>query len=235
MAKRINELVNDMRERNNPLMDAAREATAPRYGKGNIDLTDRPILYNSDGSYSTVDSFSTNIDGREMLLPTIGRGQYGEPVRWTEDEAVQHYMDTGEHLGSFRTPAEADRYAQWLHNSQADYYADAAQRGMGRIMPGSRDYLDMIDTASRDAEDRHQASLAQSKAKWDAFAARTPTDTPTPAVLTPDTVYFGPYADEVSELRRLRRKESMIEISGPEIWRIAELEHILGEAGITVV
>ena len=100
----------------------AAQPTRQKYGLGNIDLTDRPIYHNQDGSYSTVDSFSTNIDGREVLLPTIGRDAQGNAVRWTEDEAIQNYLKTGENLGVFKTPQQANIYARWLHNQQADYY-----------------------------------------------------------------------------------------------------------------
>src|SRR6186713_2221295 len=38
---------------------------------GNIDLKNRPVVRNADGTISTVASFSTNIDGQEVLLPTV--------------------------------------------------------------------------------------------------------------------------------------------------------------------
>jgi hypothetical protein len=40
----------------------------------------------------------------------------------SDKEAVRHYQQTGEHLGIFRTPAEADAYAQRLHEQQAAEY-----------------------------------------------------------------------------------------------------------------
>lgn len=97
----------------------------PKYlglNKGNIDLTERPVLFNGDGSISTVDSASYNIDGKEVLLPTIGRNSKGMPKRMTDDEAVEHYRSTGQHLGKFDTPEEADRYADKLHRQQDAYY-----------------------------------------------------------------------------------------------------------------
>lgn len=88
-----------------------------RYGAGNIDLNNRIKVPNVDGSYSTEDSFSVNIDGKEVLLPQIVNGK-----RVTQDQAIQHYLKTGEHLGKFNTPEEADTYAQQLHLRQDRRY-----------------------------------------------------------------------------------------------------------------
>lgn len=41
----------------------------------------------------------------------------------TDDEAIKRYRETGEHLGKFRSPAEADKYAESLHEGQASEYA----------------------------------------------------------------------------------------------------------------
>lgn len=90
---------------------------------GNIDLHSRPVVHNDDGTYSTVRSMSFNDgDGREVLIPTIGpRGE-----TWTDEEAIQHYRETGENLGVFETPEAATAYAQRLHEDQAQEYADDA-------------------------------------------------------------------------------------------------------------
>src|SRR5690242_21613003 len=40
----------------------------------------------------------------------------------SNEDAIKQYKDTGEHLGIFNTPEEADRYGEMLHNSQADIY-----------------------------------------------------------------------------------------------------------------
>lgn len=39
-----------------------------------------------------------------------------------DDEAIDHYYETGEYLGMFDTPEEADEYAEMLHNRQDWYY-----------------------------------------------------------------------------------------------------------------
>ena len=86
-------------------------------GMGNIDLNSRAVVKNPDGSISTEKSFSTNINGKEVLLPTIVNGK-----EVSEKEAINHYYKTGEHLGKFDTPEQADKYAQALHERQDWYY-----------------------------------------------------------------------------------------------------------------
>lgn len=86
--------------------------------KGNIDIHNRPVVKNSDGSISTVRSMSTNIDGREVLIPTVS--DYGRIM--SDDEAIDNFMRTGKHLGMFDNPDDATAYAESLHNQQADEY-----------------------------------------------------------------------------------------------------------------
>ena len=91
-------------------------------GKGNIDLYNRPQYRQPDGKVSTVNSISIGTDEGEVLIPTIGRDAKGRPVQWTDEEAIDNYYKTGQHLGKFRTPEEADRYADRLHRQQEAYY-----------------------------------------------------------------------------------------------------------------
>lgn len=90
---------------------------------GNIDLSSRPIVKNSDGTISTVRSFSTNIDGREVLLPTVTDD--GKIV--SEKEAVQRFFKTHKHLGIFDTPENATTAAKAIHEDQARRYLKPAQ------------------------------------------------------------------------------------------------------------
>jgi len=78
---------------------------------GTIDLNNRPILHNPDGTISSELSFSRNQDGREVLVPQIVNGQ-----KLSQDEAWKHYLQSGEHLGKFDTSAHADAYAQLIHS-----------------------------------------------------------------------------------------------------------------------
>ena len=86
--------------------------------KGNIDIHNRPVVKNSDGSISTVRSMSTNIDGREVLIPTVS----DDGRIMSDDEAIDNFMKTGKHLGMFDNPNDATAYAESLHNQQADEY-----------------------------------------------------------------------------------------------------------------
>lgn len=86
--------------------------------RGNIDIHNRPIVKNPDGSISTVRSMSTNIDGREVLVPTVS----DDGRIMTDDEAIDNFIRTGRHLGMFDNPDDATTYAESLHNQQAEEY-----------------------------------------------------------------------------------------------------------------
>ena len=89
---------------------------------GNIDLNNRPVVQNPDGTVSTVKSKSFNIDGKEVLLPTIS--QDGRVM--SDNEAIGNYLKTGQNLGIFNTIADANTAAQQIHNQQAQLYGNAA-------------------------------------------------------------------------------------------------------------
>ncbi len=85
---------------------------------GNINLDNRVVVQNPDGSISTERSFSVNIDGLEVLLPTVVNGKI-----LSEDEAIDHFFESGEHLGMFATIEEVESYAVALHLRQEAYYS----------------------------------------------------------------------------------------------------------------
>ena len=90
-----------------------------RWGKGNIDLNNRIVVVNPDQSISTELSFTVGFDNYIVLLPSIVNGEILD-----EEDAIQHYLDTGEYLGKFDTDAEADAYAEMLHLRQEWFYVE---------------------------------------------------------------------------------------------------------------
>jgi hypothetical protein len=84
---------------------------------GNIDLDNRVVVTNPDGSISTELSFSTEIDGFEVLLPQVVNGSVV-----SQAEAIEHYVATGEHLGKFVYWQAAEQYAEVLHCRQEQHY-----------------------------------------------------------------------------------------------------------------
>lgn len=85
---------------------------------GNIDLAKRPVVKNADGSISTVRSMSFEDGGQEVLIPTVSP----EGKILSDDDAIDLYRETGQFLGKFDTPEDADTYAEALHEAQARYY-----------------------------------------------------------------------------------------------------------------
>lgn len=95
----------------------------PNYGKGNIDLNDRPVVQNEDGTMSTVKSMSIEEDGKEVLIPMISKN--GSVL--SKDEAIAEYKATGEYLGKFDSVEDANAYASQLHIDQQYRYSQPLQ------------------------------------------------------------------------------------------------------------
>lgn len=87
--------------------------------RGNIDVNNRPIVHNPDGSISTVRSISVADDsGNTFLIPTVSEDGRIMP----NTEAIGQFQRTGRHLGVFDNEAHAQMYADWLHQQQAARY-----------------------------------------------------------------------------------------------------------------
>lgn len=97
--------------------------------KGNIDLGNRPIVNNQDGSFSTVKSMSFNDGNHEVLIPTIS----DDGTEWSEQDAIDNYYKTGNHLGKFNSIDDANNYAQALHNQQEKAYEGQFTGGAAQI------------------------------------------------------------------------------------------------------
>lgn len=86
---------------------------------GNIDLLNRPVVKNADGTISTVRSMSFSPDGRvEILIPTVS----DDGRVMADDEAIDAFYRSGKHLGVFRSPEAATAYAERLHQDQERIY-----------------------------------------------------------------------------------------------------------------
>lgn len=102
-----------------PLYVATPQAPDGLVRPGNIDLSSRPIVKNPDGTISTVRSITvTMADGKAVLIPTV----IGNRVV-SNQEAIQHFKQSGENLGVFKDELSADQYANALHQQQAQAYA----------------------------------------------------------------------------------------------------------------
>ena len=62
-------------------------------------------------------SFTIYAPPNYSTIPTVINGRIA-----SEDEAIAHYQMTGEYLGMFDTPDQADAYAERLHRRQESYY-----------------------------------------------------------------------------------------------------------------
>jgi hypothetical protein len=82
---------------------------------GNIDMNTRPNVKNADGSISTVRSMGVNIDGKEVLIPTVS----DDGRIMSDAESIANYQRSGKHLGKFSTPEASNAFAQNLHESEA--------------------------------------------------------------------------------------------------------------------
>lgn len=78
--------------------------------EGNIDLENRPKVWNDKGQYETVKTITREFDGKTVLLPTIINGK-----EVSVKQATDHYLKTGEHLGIFKNKEDANKYDKQLH------------------------------------------------------------------------------------------------------------------------
>jgi hypothetical protein len=98
---------------------------------GNIDLNNRPIVRNPDGSISTVRSISVTDDqGHAILIPTFVGGKVVN-----DNAAIENFRQTGQNLGVFSSEDAANAYAETLHEQQAKQYLPKANQTPSAAAP----------------------------------------------------------------------------------------------------
>lgn len=84
-----------------------------------LDLTHRPYVTNyvdsDEGDYSTVRSMGNEIDGKEVLYPSVSEDGW----IMNRPEAEAEYKRTGKHMGVYPDWQSSDRAGEKIHEEQA--------------------------------------------------------------------------------------------------------------------
>lgn len=147
---------------------------------GNIDLNNRKVYHNPNGSIQTEYSIGVAFDPGDNYSINIPTIVDGKPV--STNEAKDHFMKTGEHLGvSYRKPGESiddfykrvDQQSTTLHERQDTYYNKGKDMTsfIGDLKQSQQQAQDAAayQALLRQAEDTSLAKsvAAQTKAEYD--------------------------------------------------------------------
>jgi hypothetical protein len=101
----------------------------------------RPSYTNAEGKQVSENKIGVGMKGKEYVLPTVVDGK-----QLTEDEAIERYKNTGEHMGVFDTIEEANRAAALRTNI---YNTDPAYRKKmadgGPLNDKEKNYRDAVN------------------------------------------------------------------------------------------
>lgn len=104
-------------------------ATTQLYGRPQVPIGGQDMsTWNSSrvgpsGGYGTVYSESRPQGGLEVVYPRIYNGQMHP-----SDVAWQHYLLTGQHMGKFQNPEDAEQFGQQYHLDAAQGVYDRPKR-----------------------------------------------------------------------------------------------------------
>lgn len=136
-------------------------------GRGNIDLNNRPVVTNPDGSRSTVNSTTVGFDDYFAVIPTVINGALG-----SVDDAIEHYLNSNEHLGIFKiVQKEGETFEQAYERTlnEANAYADLVhdfEQGKLDVADALRDAYELtkeqlIENYKKSVEDARKAMYDQ--------------------------------------------------------------------------
>ena len=115
---------------------------------GNIDLSKRKVVENADGSFSTVKSASFEFEGKHVLVPTLDP----EGNHMTDDQAVERYRKTGEHLGIYNSEAAATAAAKKISKGQEALDPKKGARAVPQSSPVPKQSTQEMRSAIADLE-----------------------------------------------------------------------------------
>lgn len=136
-------------------------------GRGNIDLNNRPVVTNPDGSRSTVNSTTVGFDDYFAVIPTVINGALG-----SVDDAIEHYLTSNEHLGIFKiVQKQGETFEQAYERTlnEANAYADLVhdfEQGKLDVADALRDAYELtkeqlIENYKKSVEDARKAMFDQ--------------------------------------------------------------------------